>query len=829
MLSILVLLYLLLMSVFLAIFTYVLFFRKKTVHDSSSAQDKITYVKKLLPLCGAKGWQLKMVDSGIRIWEKQINYNCPAWIPGIIYACCGIIPTSPQEVINVLKQPYLSMEWDPRIKACTKVTTATNHDAISLSFNCTGFIAQFLHQVRLSFGKEVHAIYSRYWKTDGHPDAETWFISVFREQEIPLDTALWSCFLVSSAEDGDDDQSLVTLVVAPVSPMFAAVKQLTTSRIAGLQDFFAHYRANSPLATSASTIQSPEADLMTLSGSQESNKVTKKRKKILETTSVNSSQFPEFFNSENRERLQQSLLAVCEATEGTDGWVSVGNIKSVDIVKRPAQAGERPWDTFKGTTEVNAPALYTLAYICLFECRKDWDENFVRGEDVLLLDPLVKVTLTEFKPVWPASGRDFCNFSVTNEISEGVFFQAYEAVEIDECPERRELVRGEIIIGGYLLEELSSKPPKCRVTHVTRVDLKGNLPARLVNRVTLSQPKSLAIAREKVEALYQAEAAGSSEDLSIVKKKSAELWSVMVKYKEAKSQHSEGAPEEEKEVMLGWSLVDGHDETESVLSSSESENHLRASNSSSSAAEVFPITETNMKVPFVERHLVDYKTLGNQATANLLGEVLLASKVEISMSEEMSQVGSKDGEWSFHSVEKDVVILRKVSQGQKIYSFLGKGLIKVKPPAVWQAIRNPMTRHVYDKMLKKTKIVRQIDDQIRIAYLHHETTQCFFKQARDFVFLASERVEPERYVLSGVSVDVPELPPSKNIVRGKIYSSGWIIEPVLQNGQLYSMVSYLSQVDFGGAVPTGLLNHIARRQPLCIAYLRNYLQKFEYS
>ena len=39
-----------------------------------------------------------------------------------------------------------------------------------------------------------------------------------------------------------------------------------------------------------------------------------------------------------------------------------------------------------------------------------------------------QVTLTEFKPVWPASGRDFCNFSVTNELSEGVFFQAYEAV-----------------------------------------------------------------------------------------------------------------------------------------------------------------------------------------------------------------------------------------------------------------------------------------------------------------------------------------------------------------------------------------------------------------
>lgn len=65
---------------------------------------------------------------------------------------------------------------------------------------------------------------------------------------------------------GDDDQSLVTLVVAPVSPMFAAVQQLTTSRIAGLQDFLAHYRADPPLVTSVSKIQSPEADLMTLSG-----------------------------------------------------------------------------------------------------------------------------------------------------------------------------------------------------------------------------------------------------------------------------------------------------------------------------------------------------------------------------------------------------------------------------------------------------------------------------------------------------------------------------------------------------------------------------------
>lgn len=109
----------------------------------------------------------------------------------------------------------------------------------------------------------------------------------------------------------------------------------------------------------------------------------------------------------------------------------------------------------------------------------------------------------------------------------------------------------------------------------------GNLPTRLVNRVTLSQPKSLAIVREKVAALHEAEAAGGSEDLSTVKKKSAELWSTMVKYKEAKSQDSEDAPHgEEKESILEWSLVGRQDETESLLSSSYSQNHFLASNSS---------------------------------------------------------------------------------------------------------------------------------------------------------------------------------------------------------------------------------------------------------
>ena len=55
---------------------------------------------------------------------------------------------------------------------------------------------------------------------------------------------------------GEDEQleSLVTLVAAPVSPWFASIPTLTASRVAGLQDFFTHYKPDaSPNKTASVT------------------------------------------------------------------------------------------------------------------------------------------------------------------------------------------------------------------------------------------------------------------------------------------------------------------------------------------------------------------------------------------------------------------------------------------------------------------------------------------------------------------------------------------------------------------------------------------------
>lgn len=41
-----------------------------------------------------------------------------------------------------------------------------------------------------------------------------------------------------------------------------------------------------------------------------------------------------------------------------------------------------------------------------------------------------QVTRMEYRPVWPASGRDFCTFHHITELAEGVFCMACEAVGV---------------------------------------------------------------------------------------------------------------------------------------------------------------------------------------------------------------------------------------------------------------------------------------------------------------------------------------------------------------------------------------------------------------
>jgi hypothetical protein len=216
---------------------------------------------------------------------------------------------------------------------------------------------------------------------------------------------------------------------------------------------------------------------------------------------------------------------------------------------------------------------------------------------------------------------------------------------------------------------------------------------------------------------------------------------------------------------------------------------------------------------------VDFRTLGNQTAARVLEELFHVSSLDIANPFLFDGGGSG---WKVMDTEKGIVILKKKTPGTPFLSFMGKGVITLPPREVYDSLRNPQLRFTYDSMLKELHFVKHVEDGLYVLHVHHETTQCFIKQSRDFCILANERTEGNKLLLVGLSVDIPECPLNPNITRGKITYSGWVVEPHTVKGRTCSMITYLLQVDLGG-IPATLVNYVSKRQPLAIAYLRDYL------
>merc|ERR1712176_518172 len=82
--------------------------------------------------------------------------------------------------------------------------------------------------------------------------------------------------------------------------------------------------------------------------------------------------------------------------------------------------------------------------------------------------------------------------------------------------------------------------------------------------------------------------------------------------------------------------------------------------------------------------------------------------------------------------------------------------------------------------------------------------------------------------ISNISKQLSGKGPSKSIssgiIRIDIKSSGWVIERNVKK-PTDSIVSYITNINFGGSVPSALLKSIAKKQPLAIFYLGKALKQ----
>ncbi|XP_043554321.1 uncharacterized protein LOC122553896 [Chiloscyllium plagiosum] len=212
-----------------------------------------------------------------------------------------------------------------------------------------------------------------------------------------------------------------------------------------------------------------------------------------------------------------------------------------------------------------------------------------------------------------------------------------------------------------------------------------------------------------------------------------------------------------------------------------------------------------------------YQDLATHTVASVKAEVMVASINNLSN----LLHGKSAAGWRYHCTEKGVQIFYKKYASPTKHGFLGVGVIEKPLHCVWCIVKDHSKRQLYDSSVKTVKIHQQLGNGIELVYLVNDTSVCYLSQPRDFCCISVEAKEDQQYILAMQSIYEESMPrPVKDLVRGEMMPSGWILQPDTQNGKEITRLIYLTQVDLGApALPARLLGSVAKRQPLCIANL----------
>ena len=199
----------------------------------------------------------------------------------------------------------------------------------------------------------------------------------------------------------------------------------------------------------------------------------------------------------------QLLISIANATE-QDGWIPLSAKNDVSALKKPPAKGAPPINCVKGTGMVKAPPEFILRFLKDPSTTTKLDELLKESKTVHEVSGAVHIVHLLYKPVWPTSPREFSVMSVSGQFDKQTWVDAGISVQDPRIPQEKGYVRGELIVGGYVIRSVPDNPELSEVTYAAQVDLKGSIPAFVVNKITESQPQCVSRLRNHVEPLYAA-------------------------------------------------------------------------------------------------------------------------------------------------------------------------------------------------------------------------------------------------------------------------------------------------------------------------------------
>ncbi|XP_061286893.1 stAR-related lipid transfer protein 9 isoform X2 [Bos javanicus] len=180
--------------------------------------------------------------------------------------------------------------------------------------------------------------------------------------------------------------------------------------------------------------------------------------------------------------------------------------------------------------------------------------------------------------------------------------------------------------------------------------------------------------------------------------------------------------------------------------------------------------------------------------------------------------------WNHQGEEQEVQLYYKMFSSTR-HGFLGAGVVSQPLSHVWAAVSDPTLWPLYHKPVQTARLHQRVTNSINLVYLVCNTTVCALKQPRDFCCVCVEAKEGQLSIMAAQSVYDASMPrPSREMVRGEILPSAWILQPLTVEGKEITRVIYLAQVELGApGFPPQLLSSFIKQQPLVIARLASFL------
>ena len=190
----------------------------------------------------------------------------------------------------------------------------------------------------------------------------------------------------------------------------------------------------------------------------------------------------------------------------------------------------------------------------------------------------------------------------------------------------------------------------------------------------------------------------------------------------------------------------------------------------------------------------------------------------------IARATERDG-WVSLGVNKNVAIMKKLAKSGDPPSSCVKGAldIDVPPDFALRVLMDSTHACELDDMLKDIELIHTISDTMHIRHLHYKAV--WPTTGRDFAVLdVVGRMDESTSVHGAISIVDPRIPEEKGYVRGEVLAGGYVVEAIPGHPKR-AHITYITQVDLKGSVPTFVVNKITESQPMCALQMRRIAER----